>query len=288
MGKTFRLETERLILRQPEREDAEPIRALLQQPFVRRYNCLGALPTIEKLEAMLTDEPGSQLVICRKEDGAVIGHIGMEQDSLRYRVESICLDYYLGEEYSRKGYMSEALQALICQLFRERSAEVVCARSFAENTASIALLTKLGFTREGMLRSAVRNFEGKVFDDVLFSLLRTEYERHFSPRLGDTVTIKMDRPIGTEHPKHPGLIYPINYGYVPGLIAPDGEEQDAYVLGVDVPLTEFTGRLIAVIHRFDDVEEKWVLAPEGMSFTKVEIAEMTHFQEQYYQIEIRM
>ena len=106
--------------------------------------------------------------------------------------------------------------------------------------------------------------------------------------LGDTVTIKMDRPIGTVHPKHPDLVYPINYGYVPGLIAPDGEEQDAYVLGVDEPLTEFTGRLIAIIHRFDDVEEKWVLAPEGMRFTKEQVQALTHFQEQYYQIEIRM
>nr|WP_066541872.1 inorganic diphosphatase [Acutalibacter muris] len=93
--------------------------------------------------------------------------------------------------------------------------------------------------------------------------------------------------MGTAHPKHPDIIYPINYGYVPGLIAPDGEEQDAYVLGVDEPLTEFTGRLIAVIHRFDDVEEKWVLAPEGRSFTKKQIVELTHFQEQYYHTEVR-
>lgn len=107
-------------------------------------------------------------------------------------------------------------------------------------------------------------------------------------KLGDIVSIKMDRPIGAVHPKHPDLIYPINYGYVPGLIAPDGEEQDAYVLGVEEPLTEFTGRLIAVIHRFDDVEEKWVLAPEGMSFTKEQIVEMTRFQEQYYHSEVRM
>lgn len=107
-------------------------------------------------------------------------------------------------------------------------------------------------------------------------------------KLGDMVSIQMDRPIGTVHPKHPDLVYPINYGYVPGLIAPDGEEQDAYVLGVDEPLTEFTGRLIAIIHRFDDVEEKWVLAPEGMRFTKKQIQELTHFQELYYQIAIRM
>ncbi len=108
-------------------------------------------------------------------------------------------------------------------------------------------------------------------------------------KIGDTVTIKIDRPIGSVHPKHPDLIYPIHYGYVPGLLAPDGEEQDAYVLGVDSqPLEEFTGRLIAVIHRYDDVEEKWVLAPEGMVFTREEILAATHFQEQYYHIAVYM
>ena len=107
-------------------------------------------------------------------------------------------------------------------------------------------------------------------------------------KIGNLVTVRMDRPIGTIHPKHPDIIYPINYGYVPGLMAPDGEDQDASVLGVDVPLTEFTGRLIAIIHRFDDVEEKWVLAPEGMEFTREQIEELTHFQEQYYHSEVRM
>ena len=120
---------------------------------------------------------------------------------------------------------------------------------------------------------------------MLYSLLREDWR--YTPKIGDTVAIKMDRPIGTVHPKHPDLVYPINYGYVPGLIAPDGEEQDAYVLGVDEPVNEFTGRLIAIIHRFDDVEEKWVLAPEGMSFTREQIEEMTRFQEQYYHSEIR-
>ena len=106
-------------------------------------------------------------------------------------------------------------------------------------------------------------------------------------KLGGIVTAKMDRPLGSVHPRHPDMIYPVNYGYVPGVMAPDGAEQDAYVLGVDEPLTEFTGRLIAIIHRFDDVEEKWVLAPEGMSFTKEQIEKMTRFQEQYFQSEIR-
>ena len=89
--------------------------------------------------------------------------------------------------------------------------------------------------------------------------------------IGNIVKVLVDRPLGSYHPKHKDIYYPVNYGYVPGIVAPDGEEQDVYILGVDRPLDEFTGRVIAVIHRFDDVEEKWVVAPEGVSFTGEEI-----------------
>ena len=106
--------------------------------------------------------------------------------------------------------------------------------------------------------------------------------------IGKTVTVTVDRPLGTFHPKHPDLYYPINYGYIAGIIAPDGEEQDAYILGVDDPVQSFTGTVIAIIHRFDDVEEKWVVAPEGQTFTKAEIEQLTHFQEQFFLSEIRM
>ena len=104
--------------------------------------------------------------------------------------------------------------------------------------------------------------------------------------LGKTVKVIIDRPMGTYHPKHKDLYYPINYGYIEGIIAPDGEEQDAYVLGVDVPVREFTGRIIAIIKRFDDVEEKWVVAPEDMTFTKEEIMKQVEFQEKYFKTEI--
>lgn len=60
--------------------------------------------------------------------------------------------------------------------------------------------------------------------------------------------------------------YPINYGYIEGIIAPDGEEQDAYIIGVDEPVKEFVGRIIAIIHRNNDIEEKWVVAPQNMLF----------------------
>ena len=96
------------------------------------------------------------------------------------------------------------------------------------------------------------------------------------------ITARIDRPLGTAHPKHPDLIYRVNYGEVVGVAAPDGDWQDAYILGVNEPLTTFTGQRIAVIHRRDDVETKWVLAPEGMPFTAEEIMAAVSFQEQYF------
>ena len=98
----------------------------------------------------------------------------------------------------------------------------------------------------------------------------------------------VDRPLGTHHPKYKNIYYSLNYGYVEGIIAADGEEQDAYILGVNEPIKEFDGKVIAVIHRFDDVEDKWVVAPEGASFTKDEIIKQVDFQEKFFKIEIRM
>ncbi len=106
--------------------------------------------------------------------------------------------------------------------------------------------------------------------------------------LGKKVTVLMDRPMGTYHPKHKDMYYPVNYGYIPGIIGGDGEEQDAYVLGVNESLQEFTGVVIAIIHRLDDVEEKWVVVPEDVTFTKEEILEQVKFQEQYFKSEIWM
>lgn len=104
--------------------------------------------------------------------------------------------------------------------------------------------------------------------------------------IGKTVKVIIDRPLGSYHPTHKDIYYPINYGYIEGIIAPDGEEQDAYILGIDRPIKEFTGKVIAVIHRLDDVEEKWVVAPKNMTFSKEEIAEKVEFQEKYFKYKI--
>ena len=106
--------------------------------------------------------------------------------------------------------------------------------------------------------------------------------------IGSKVKVIIDRPLGTYHPKHRDILYRVNYGYVEGILAPDGEEQDAYILGVDKPLEEFTGVVLAVIHRLNDVEDKWIVVPEGTSFTKAEIIKKVDFQEKYFKSEIKM
>lgn len=106
--------------------------------------------------------------------------------------------------------------------------------------------------------------------------------------LGKCVTVTVDRPMGTYHPEHKNLYYSVNYGYIAGIPAPDGEEQDAYILGVSEPVRTFTGRVIAVIHRKNDVEDKWVVAPEGRKFTETEIQKQVEFQEKFFETEIFM
>ncbi len=106
--------------------------------------------------------------------------------------------------------------------------------------------------------------------------------------LGKTVPIKIDRPIGSMHPKRPDLIYPINYGYIPNVFGGDGEELDVYLLGIDVPVEACTARIIGIVHRHNDVEDKLVAAPEGFSFDQIQVSEAVHFQEQYYESEVEI
>ncbi len=123
--------------------------------------------------------------------------------------------------------------------------------------------------------------EGK-HDFIVYTLRKALVNSY----LGKTVAIKIDRPLGSAHPKDASLVYPVNYGYLPGVLAGDGEELDVYLLGVDTPVKEFQARVIGIVHRHDDVEDKLVAAPEGMDYTAIEIEEAVHFQEQYYKSEV--
>ena len=104
--------------------------------------------------------------------------------------------------------------------------------------------------------------------------------------LGKIVKVTVDRPMGTYHPKNKDIYYPINYGYIEGIMAPDGEEQDAYIWGVNKPVEEFAGKVIAIIRRLNDVEDKWCVSQENKLYSKEQIEEQVWFQEKYFEYEI--
>lgn len=121
-----------------------------------------------------------------------------------------------------------------------------------------------------------KNKDGCIYSEEERKALVSSY-------LGKTVRIKIDRPIGYVH-KKPGktLVYPINYGYIPGVLGGDGEELDVYLLGVDEPVEEFEGRIIGIVYRQNDVEDKLIMAPAGAAFDKKTIEKQMDFQEKYY------
>ena len=100
--------------------------------------------------------------------------------------------------------------------------------------------------------------------------------------LNRMVRVEIDRPLGSRHPRF-DLVYTVNYGYVPGAMAPDGEELDAYVIGVDHPLISYEGLCVAVVKRIDDNDDKLVVTEADLHFGDEEILALVNFQERFFQ-----
>lgn len=109
-----------------------------------------------------------------------------------------------------------------------------------------------------------------------------ENEPDYSQIIGKTVCGTVDRAIGMSHPRDTKMLYPINYGYIDGVFANDGEEQDVYIFGTDKPLQKFTGKVIAVWHRFNDKEDKWIVSLDGKDIPEEKILGDISFQEQFF------
>ena len=117
--------------------------------------------------------------------------------------------------------------------------------------------------------------------DYFFCVMEAD-EPDYSHIIGKMVSGTVDRPCGTAHPCHPEIIYPINYGYVNNVLADDGAEQDVYLFGTNKPLKNFRGKVVAVWHRFDDVEDKWIVSLNGEDIAEEKILGDISFQEQFF------
>lgn len=115
--------------------------------------------------------------------------------------------------------------------------------------------------------------------------LKSESLKLAETYLGKEVEVVIDRQLGSLHPKH-GFRYEANYGYIKGVKAPDEEDLDAYFLGINEPIETAKGKVIAVIHRLKDDDDKLVVVPENTRLTDEEIEEATLFQEQWFEHKI--
>ncbi len=103
--------------------------------------------------------------------------------------------------------------------------------------------------------------------------------------LGSEVEVTIDRPIGSKHPKH-GFVYEVNYGYVEGVKAPDGEDIDVYYLGKKEPIQKKKGICIAIVHRKNDDDDKLIVVPPGVDISDEEISKSVAFQERWFDTKI--
>ena len=165
------LETQRLILRNLKGTDLQAYLRFRNSEFVLRYNAMARQSTEEAEEYIRNNLTSDRHVaIARKDTDAFVGMIYVEQDSLRYKANSLQVSYWLGEPYSAQGVMTEALGALVQYLLSQDDVNSITARVFADNPGSGKLLRRLGFLQEGRLHQAVLGYDGILHDDLLFSL----------------------------------------------------------------------------------------------------------------------
>lgn len=172
------IKTDRLVLRRARPEDAEALCQIRNTEYVMKYNGMKEEP-LEKIREQVQKDSGSDraFYLEGRESGALVGAVWLREDPFRHKVPAVLLAYFLGEEFAGKGLMTEALRAVLPYAFSNLQAEVVSAQVFAGNIGSERVLEKLGFQREGVMRRAVLGQGDIVYDTVLFSLLREEWER---------------------------------------------------------------------------------------------------------------
>jgi inorganic pyrophosphatase len=116
-------------------------------------------------------------------------------------------------------------------------------------------------------------------------ILKSESLKLTESYLDKEVKVTIDRPLGSLHPKH-GFKYESNYGFIKDVKAPDGEDLDAYFLGVDTPVESGKGTVIAIVHRLKDDDDKLVVVPNNVNLTDEEIEKAVLFQEKWFDHEI--
>lgn len=170
--------TKRLLIRRAQQRDRQAYCSMRNSEYVMQYNVMEEESPETLWEQIERDATSDRAFYLEdRASGELVGAVWLHRDSLRYGVESATLEYFLGKEYAGQGLMTEALEEILHHAFDELKLDVVCVRVFADNKASQRVVEKLGFVQEGILRRAIRGHGGVVHNDVLFSMLREEWEQ---------------------------------------------------------------------------------------------------------------
>jgi putative acetyltransferase len=171
------LETPRLMLRAFEPEDLDDFYEYARNPEVGPN---AGWPPHESKDVTFVIlnrfmEKEEVWAIVHKETGKVIGSLGMHSDEKRRGVNARMIGYVLSKDYWGQGLMTEAVKEALDYLFNDVRVDVVSIYHYPFNMRSKRVIEKCGFKFEGVLRRASQIYDGQVYDDYCYSILREEY-----------------------------------------------------------------------------------------------------------------
>lgn len=176
-NENLRLAGNGVYLRYPRESDFDEISALIGSSSGRYRNFFQAGYDREMFDALLTDMHNDTIepfYICLKDDGRIIGTITLSQ-IFRKRFQNAYLGYMLGSEYTGRGHMTNALRLILKFAFIHLKLHRVEANVQPDNSASIAVLKRTGFSKEGFSRKYLK-IGGRWRDHDRWAILREDWK----------------------------------------------------------------------------------------------------------------
>ena len=273
-----------------------------QYTYVEISVLIGLLLNSKAVDFIVTGCSSGQgmMLACNSMPGVLCGYAPAPMDAYLFCQinNGNAISLPLGEGYTWNGY--ENFEKTIAKVFSEPFGQGYPKGEAERKQKDTAVLKTLRQESQRSMPEFLEKIDSRMIEKILHKKDVIDYVLEYGNQetadwlksrivdlnkdvIGSIVKGTVDRPMGSAHPKHPEIIYPINYGYVDGVMGGDGEEQDVYILGADEPLMSFEGRVIAVYHRTNDNEDKWIVSLDGRDYSDNEILETIRFQEQFYQ-----
>lgn len=171
------IETQRLLLRRWERKDFKSYVPIVSDPEVMIPAGCQPAGTLEAASAMFARDLRNDLcyAIVLQKENQVIGRIKFQSDLRRFHINSLSIGYELRRDQWGRGYMTEALAAMVTCAFEKKKVDVLAVSHYSDNERSRRVIEKCGFRLEGVVPWACKRFDGKICDDVCYSILREDY-----------------------------------------------------------------------------------------------------------------